>query len=229
MTVRVITPPTVTNLVTAAQVTEFTGYSAANIHALIPVVSRMIIERIGRHVLYGQYEEALVGPGGQMLQLEVVPLDEAQPIVIEIDGSTVDSDSYRIEDPEAGWLFTRRGWPNSEPRTLWLTESIVNGAGERVLKATYWGGWLIDIGDPGNTTLPEELAYAAALGVRYAGQRASRNTDVTRWRSADVDITYAAQSGRRSGDELSAPGAGGFLPEDVLSIADCYADVIGGL
>lgn len=226
MTVRVITPPTVTQLVTAAQVAEFTGYSAANVNALIPVVSRILINRIDRHVLYGQYEETKMGTGGQMLQLGVIPIDESQPLTVEIDGNTEDASNFRIEDPEAGWLFLERGWPNSEPRIQWLETSIIGGQGEQIIKVTYWAGWLIDLVDPDNTTLPEDISYAAALGVSHLGQRGGRNMGIARWRSADVDISYT-NNVSRSGEGSFGSSQNTILPEDILSMVDCYADVVG--
>ena len=219
MAIKTLTAPTSPLLTTAHFVEAITGYAADNTDLLIRTVSGIIQREFGRPILYGQYEETLQGDGGHMLQLSVVPVSDTETITVLIDDAS--DDDFELQEPDLGWLYKDHGWPNGNPVVSFLTDSQLAGQdGNRNIKVTYWAGWVLDVGSPENTTLPDDLQMATALAVKHLGDNSSRDKSISRWRSADVEISYLAQA--RTGIDSTSGRAGGMLPDEAQAIVDSY-------
>lgn len=225
MAITVLTQPTDKRLITAAEVTAFTGYTSDSLDGLVTVVSGMVERRIGRPIFYGQYRETLPGSGDAILQLGVIPVSTEEDITVSDEYQEGNLDGVRLEEPQYGWLFREAGWLSSEPRVRWLTDAYASSSAKRRLyTVTYWAGWKFVAGNAAQTTVPVDLQYAAALSVKAMGQAGQRDLSVTSWSSADVSMTY--RSANESQSEIkswSGPGAG-LLPQEALHIIDQYAD-----
>ncbi len=108
-------------------------------------------------------DERVAGYGTQRLLLSRRPLVSIQAVTIE--GVTIDSTEYRIDDAEAGILFRRAGWDWTAPYQPDAADpGRLAGSEEKAYLVSYTGGYVLPTAVSGRD-LPYDLEQAALIAA----------------------------------------------------------------
>jgi hypothetical protein len=205
------------DLTTVAEAAGAIGVGAADpkLPRLIASASEAIRRYIGRPRLhYGAaIVEKLAGYAGQArllgtvrLYLGTVPIVSVASVVLP-DGTSLAPSDYVIEDPVAGILYRREGWPFTGVDTGGVFHSE-----EKSIVVTYAGGWVTPAAESGTRTLPYDLEHACLLTVVSMYRSEPRDMSITSESLGDYSVSY---------DKPDASG-GGLLPAAVQALLATY-------
>lgn len=123
--------------------------------------------------------ERVKGYGTQRLRLRRTPLLSITSVVLE--GATIDSSGYYIEDADAGLLFRSAGWNWTAFELEAASAPLLAGTEEASFLVSYQGGYVLPWDTTGTRSLPYDVETACILGVvqlyRDRGKYASLETE----------------------------------------------------
>lgn len=187
----------------------------SRLERLIEVASEAIAVYVGRPLHYSaSYAERLEIPDGTKLLLSRTPLAASSPITsIVVDGVTVTSTTYEVEDYDLGIVNCDAGWTPQNMTAVHTLSGVVPGTSPRLLVATYKGGWV---------TLGQVTAGPPALvrDLPWEIEQAAIDTAASLWRRAGVDRASAAYQ------EQGQQYGGGVIPGSVLPSLNRYRRLV---
>lgn len=197
---------TVATVLDELDVADDGGAVRARVERYINLASAWAARICGRTFVYGAaVVERHRGMGTVRLHL-------GRPIVsitsIVVDGTTLDADSYLVEDATAGVVFREAGFPWTAQAQPGPSYHLVPGSEEPSIVVTYAGGWV----SPAHATnvLPRTLPYDLEDAVV--------ELVVSRWRRRGQDVRV-----RSSGFESSSYTFGGEpVPPEVMAALGPY-------
>lgn len=208
------------DLTLAATVATELGVASndARLPRLIAAASAAICGYLDRKRLHyaAAYEEAVAGYGTQRLLLSLTPIVDVDSV--EYAGATLDASTYSVEDAEAGILFRESLWPWTGRLRGGLPPQGDRDAGSEAatIKATYDGGWVT----------PAQAATQGWAGparsLPYDIEEACVQTVAGLYRRGGADPLIQSESLGDYSVSYRGIGAGGIIPDHVLSILDRY-------
>jgi hypothetical protein len=124
--------------------------------------------------------------GGNYLVLRRAPITSITSITI--DGDTVSTDDYVIDDADAGTVFFENGLADLGLIEEGVSRSRAHGTGERVYSVTYVGGWTT--AGQGVSTVPRDVVRAAMATVVALRSSAARDPAVKSEAMPGYSVTY---------------------------------------
>lgn len=156
-----------TNMTTLFTVKAMLGVSNSDDDALLELLIRqatsMVETETDRKFAKETVEETLPSNGSNYLIVSRTPVVSITSI--ELDGSTVDSSDYSLEDSDAGLIFNEDGWVNTIIMSNYLT-GYSTQTGAKDYKITYEGGYVMPGDGSEERTFPWDLEFAAVDIVR---------------------------------------------------------------
>ena len=142
---------------------------------------------------------------------------------ITLDGSTVSSDSYSIDNAKAGLIYRQDGWVWTASRLQIVNPKKLPGSEDKDYQVTYTAGYITQHQDDdlalGTRDLPYDLEDAA---IRWAATRfraRGRDLSLTTEKIGQAQESYGAGTGTSAaGGSLAASG----IPADIASALNSY-------
>lgn len=166
---------------------------------MIDRASRRLASAVNRELRQGTVVESLPPADSSRLWLRVTPVKSVTSITE--DGETLEADSdngYRLEDKEAGSIFSLRRWTRQLPGLRAISDTRAPEYGEEVYVVTYVGGYWLPgwTGSPGSgdVLLPADLEDAAIELVRMLYFRSQRDPSITAERLGDFSASYGSDA-----------------------------------
>lgn len=168
--ITVFEPPRSRNLTTVARVKSSMRLTSSaqdeRIAELIAEASDAIVAYCGREFARASVSEGLEGSGRTVLMLSRTP-------IVSVSGARLDDvvipvASYRVSDPEAGFLFRTVGWEQRNAQTPGVEYNDANMPGEPIWAVDYLGGYL---------TPDDNVTYSGSLSAQASDQSFNLSSD----------------------------------------------------
>lgn len=158
---------------------------------LIEGASDFIAQYCNRDFYKATVTEKVKGFGAVRIVLSRTPIISIASISYL--GSTIDSDSYEIENASTGFLYRSAGW--NWTAQLWLntTDDVAVGSERAAFSATYTGGYVTP-NQSGTRTLPYDLEDVCIQLVTQRYRRRGQDASVESESLGDYDVTYAGRN-----------------------------------
>lgn len=161
------------------------------------------------------YTEKLRGTQTARLVLPVRPIVSITSIVI--DGTTLDSGEYSIEDAEAGIIYRAGGWLRFDNVVPWsVARDPIAGTAKRDIVVTYIGGYVLPNDATGTRNLPYDVEQACIMGVVSAFRQRGQDRNVSSKATGDASISY------RNPNTIVGVESIGTLPTEALALLNAY-------
>ena len=153
---------------------------------LIADASRVIEEYCERTFAKQTYVETLQGTGGVNLVVSVLPIVSVSEITkSEV---VVDSDTYTIQEPELGEIYSENGWEWYGGWTRGINLHPLPGTGKYTFQVTYVAGY--NLPNDVSADLPYQIIRAAMITVKDWFQNKARNVSVKSMQTAGATFVY---------------------------------------
>lgn len=164
------------------------------------------------------FVERLPGRGWQTLFLSLTPVQSIASI--SLDGVTLDSLAYTLDDAERGVVFRRDGWGSTAAVLKAAGPELVPGTEERAFVATYSGGYVLPNDTPQGPApfLPAPIVEACLLLAAQLHQNRGRDGQIVQEQVGDASVAYAV-------DSIEERRAG-VLPRNVVTLLKPYRRVL---
>lgn len=201
MAITVVTPASSSNLALLADVKELLGISGSSeddlLNDMIAYSTAMIEDYLGYKPGLATVDETLAGNGRQELMLSRFPV--ASITSITLDSTTVDSDDYDLQEPEAGIVFKETCWAYTGKKYRYT--------------ARYQYGYTLP--EDGSPTLPLSIQNAATILVTNLYNNKGVDTSLESEKFPDV---YEVVYGKSRGTNV----INRFLSPEIKSLLDPY-------
>jgi len=136
---------------------------------------------------------------------------------VAVDSTTLDADSYEIEDADAGILQRDSGW-NARNRDVpgAAGGDIVPRTDKRRITVVYVGGYVLPNDSTGTRNLPYDIEQACILTVTSLFRRRGSDRLVSSESLGDYSVSY------RNPNSAIGLGAGGIIPDEAMPLLEPY-------
>ena len=197
MTVTVTSPATHKAFTTLTAIKAELGITASTddnmLVQMILEATDYIIGYCGRTFAREAVTETFDAFGGSMAMLTITPVIAVSAVTL--DGSTVSSTSYSIDDANAGFLFRETGWTTTHISASHV-ENVILSQGRRDWSVSYSAGYIMPGSTAGQRTLPYDLERACLDLVKQFYFRRGEDPTVKNQRTGETSETLFEDVGR---------------------------------
>jgi len=145
--------------------------------------SDFIVSHTGREFVRETVTELLPAKGSRFMTLSRRPIVSITQV--KLDGSTISSTTYSIDDANAGIVFREDRWTNTGITTSFIT-TRPSGDGRRDWSIKYVAGYITPGSTEGESNLPSDIEFACAEIVKAWYLSRTENANIKRQRVGDA-------------------------------------------